>query len=48
MTVNMSDHNDVNFVVFEKDQYGGTFDRPWILSTLRFLNGHGDTVQHGR
>ena len=45
---NSYDQSDINTVVLEKDEYGGTYDRPWIFARFRFLNDHGDTVHHGR
>ena len=48
LIVNTYDQTSTMTWVFEKDEYGGTYDRPWISSKIRFLNDHGDTIQHGR
>ena len=48
MISNTYDQSDANFMVFDKDEYGRTYDRPWILSNFRFLNDQGDTVHSGR
>ena len=45
---NMYGHTDLNIMLMENDEFGGSYDRPWVFSTVRYLNARGVTVQHGR
>ena len=48
LIVNKYEQTDVKIAVMENDEYGGTYDRPWVFSHLSFLNGSGGLVYHGR
>ena len=48
MISNRYSQADALTAVMENCEYGGTYDRPWLSSNVRFLNDHGDTVRHGR
>ena len=48
LIVNKYEQTDVQIAVMENDEYGGTYDLPWVFSHLSFLNGSGGLVYHGR
>ena len=47
-SVNKSDKVGSQSIVFEDNEYGGTYDRPWILSKLKYLNDQGEVIRLGR
>ena len=44
----LNETDDAAIYVMGGEEYGGTYDRPWILQTYKLLNDRGETVQHGR